>query len=745
MKYQNTDGAGGHLPNKSYFTNVTFTWDDAFLADYPLGHVTLYKVDGIKFRGCTFNDRRTAPNSRYYLDYAKTNSGIYSIDAQYFVMPQCTDYIGGCSGSLEDDPDWNPTTFENLDFGVYASNISSEQNITVDRSIFENNLYGLQTVNVNDPIITRNEFEVNGDTTNNFTSYTQRGIHLVRSKGLTVQENHFENSGSPGAIHGIICSDLGESEEDIYLNTFDDLKYGVIAQGKNRGEFGLEGLEFICDTNNGNFKDHLVLGSLWGADTSDEFGVKAFNGNIDEPSGTVFSLDDPFPTGIHYTNESENELRYYYFSLGVNKEPEDVIGDVYPEGLDIENTCPSKLSDDSFQGHSSGFLSTTLSNFNTYSADLDTALNEYQGLVNGGNTDSLLTVIAGLTRNNRDTVHALLMSYSPYLTAEVVKATLDHPVIKYPHAWGYELVESNIEVAYTPGFFTFLENKLNPFSATMIADVQALVDSSAYTDMLTKQLKIAKLQSQKANAANVLLQSVKNDTNSVDVDSVRYWITQKGDVLAKTREIDAYLQAGEITAAETALSSLNANLQNYPAHLQDELTDYISFKEKLIDLHQAGSSLDSLSETDHNFMTDLAENGVGLARYQAQELLCFFYDECAEYPVNPDGQQSMAPMFTDTEALKVTVERSFKIYPNPANTWIAIELPTVDEPLNITVVDLTGRVVYQKQLGGINNTDRLSAVEIWDTQLIGDGVYLITITNQNNTESFGTQRVVIQH
>jgi hypothetical protein len=105
----------------------------------------------------------------------------------------------------------------------------------------------------------------------------------------------------------------------------------------------------------------------------------------------------------------------------------------------------------------------------------------------------------------------------------------------------------------------------------------------------------------------------------------------------------------------------------------------------------------------------------------------------------------MAPMSTDTEALEVTVERSFKIYPNPANTWIAIELPKVDEPLNITVVDLTGRIVYQKQLGGINNTDRLNAIEIWDTQLIGDGVYLITITNQNDTESFGTQRVVIQH
>jgi len=102
-------------------------------------------------------------------------------------------------------------------------------------------------------------------------------------------------------------------------------------------------------------------------------------------------------------------------------------------------------------------------------------------------------------------------------------------------------------------------------------------------------------------------------------------------------------------------------------------------------------------------------------------------------------------MFEPDGGLSEVEDRQFNIYPNPANTWIAIELPKVDESLNITVVDLAGRIVYQKQLGGINNTDRLSAVEIWDTQLIGDGLYLITITNQNNTESFATQMGVIQH
>ena len=209
------------------------------------------------------------------------------------------------------------------------------------------------------------------------------------------------------------------------------------------------------------------------------------------------------------------------------------------------------------------------------------------------------------------------------------------------------------------------------------------------------------------------------------------------------KEIDTYLQQGNYTAATGALTALDTDLQNYPTHLQNELSDYISFKEKMIDLFVADIPLDSLSETDHNFMTDLAENGEGLARYQAQELLCFFYEECAEYPVITETQQSLAPIQikTDTERS----ERTFKIYPNPAQSWVAIELPEVDSPLIITVVDLSGRLIYQKELGGINGTERLSTVEIWDTQLIGEGVYLITIVDVISTESYGTQRVVIQH
>ena len=749
VNYQNYNLLSGEpVPSVSYFRNTDFNWNDSFFDEFPLGHITMYKVDGVRFTACAFKDDRTDPESRYFLDYAKNNSGIYSLDSKYFLLPGCSD-ISGCTGSIEDDPDWIPTTFENLDFGVYASNISTEQNITVDRAIFENNLYGIQIVNVNNPVITRNRFDVNSDPTNNFTATTQRGIHAVRSKGLMIEENEFTHLSGLNPVQGIVCSDLGESDERIYNNFFRELDYGIITQGKNRLydptgiEDGLKGLEFTCEENVTNKQDHRVLGNLWGGSPDPTFGVKSNNGLPDKASGNIFSAETPLEVGEHYNNISTNLVRYYYYNLSPVEDPIDVAGPFMKVPTEFVNTCPSELEDNSNQDHSSGFITTTQINFNTYSADLENKKVNYHSLVNGGDTDVLMDEIDGLTRDNRDTLHALLLSYSPYLTEDIVRATVNHPITKYPHAWAYELVEENIEVAYQPGFMDFLATKTYPLPQFMIDDIQALLDSNASTDMLTKQLELAELESKKAYAANLLLQSLKNDTISAKIDSIRYWIDAKDDILEQTRIIDTYIQNGDFVDAETNLSDMALNIQNYPTHLRDELNDFIDFKSILLANLIANIPLDSISETDFNEVLLKAENGVGIGSYQAKEFLCFFFDQCYDYPVTLVGQGFMAPIQSNQEIETVNTERQFKVYPNPAGTWLAIELPAVDSDLEITVIDLTGRLVYEKSIKGSGGTSRSSLIEIWDTNLIGEGNYLITITNADGSINYGTQMVTI--
>ncbi|MFT5822571.1 MAG: hypothetical protein ACI8ZM_003827 [Crocinitomix sp.] len=81
-----------------------------------------------------------------------------------------------------------------------------------------------------------------------------------------------------------------------------------------------------------------------------------------------------------------------------------------------------------------------------------------------------------------------------------------------------------------------------------------------------------------------------------------------------------------------------------------------------------------------------------------------------------------------------------KIYPNPASDQLTIELPNLDEAYQITVVDVTGRLVMQKEVNA-NSSKKL----IWNTQAIENGTYLVLLRDGVTNENISIQRAVIAH
>jgi predicted S18 family serine protease len=212
-------------------------------------------------------------------------------------------------------------------------------------------------------------------------------------------------------------------------------------------------------------------------------------------------------------------------------------------------------------------------------------------------------------------------------------------------------------------------------------------------------------------------------------------VTQKNDLLVQTRIIDTYLQKGDYSTASTKLTALVSAISSYPTHVQAELTDYVSYKEKIVALLSAGSHLDSLSVTDYSFVEDHANESEGIASYQAQELLCFFYGNCAEYAlVIPQTSQSMAQIIPSE---KTEIKRAFQVYPNPARDWVTIVMPEVEGQVQMTITDLTGRVILVETI-----TKNLFN---WDTKTISNGTYLITLINLTTGERIGAEKVVLQH
>ncbi len=725
-------------PNVSYFTNTTFTWTDDFMADNPLGHVTMYWVDGIRFTACDFVDERTSPVSRYQTDYGRNNSGIYSLDAHYYVLAGCSD-LSGCTGAIDEDVDWRPCTFTNLDFGIYAANNVTENAITVDRAVFTNNLYGVQTVNVNGPAINRNQF-IFTSVENNFEEYTSYGIHLIRSGGIQVEENDLVNTSATLEIVGIKASDLGETEELIYNNNITNMDWGIIAQGKNRsydpsGEESPKGLQFQCNDNLANTRDHLALGILWDGPGSPYYGVKAVNGSSTNPSGNKFSAVSGAIVGEHYSNQTTNPISYFYYNGVTEEEPLDYLGDFTKISIDVVNNCATHLTEAPYISYSATGIAPYKTDFNTASASLTTKKAAYSSLLNGGNTSALLAAIASMTTSNASSMRTNLLNASPYLTDAVVRAALDKSNAIFPNSWGYELVMENIEVAYNSDFIDFLSTKTNPMPSWMIEDIEEAVAAGTSTDMLVKKSELAELEKVKSYAANQILHAFKNDTTGIEIDSLRNWVTQKNDLLVQTRIIDTYLNEGDYSTATTKLNVLESAISSYPTHVQAELTDYVSYKEKMVALLSTGSPLDSLSETDYSFVEDHANESEGIARYQAQELLCFFYGNCAEYAlVIPQTSQSLAQIIPSE---KTEIKRAFQVYPNPATDWVTIVMPELEGQVQMTITDLTGRVILVETI-----TKNLFN---WDTKSMSNGPYLITLINLTTGERIGDEKVVLQH
>ncbi|MBS1937938.1 MAG: hypothetical protein JSS84_09035, partial [Bacteroidetes bacterium] len=85
--YQNKLSNGSPTGNRSTFVRTTFTADAAYISplDFAL-HAQLWKVDGIRFMGCTFNNLRTTEHNSSQL-----GRGIHSLDANFQVLSLCGD------------------------------------------------------------------------------------------------------------------------------------------------------------------------------------------------------------------------------------------------------------------------------------------------------------------------------------------------------------------------------------------------------------------------------------------------------------------------------------------------------------------------------------------------------------------------------------------------------------------------------------------------------------------------------
>ena len=158
----------------------------------PEVFVEMYVVKGIYFKGCEFAN--TVPTNYYSVD--QRGIGIKSGDADYLITDYCLNSSVPCNDS-------KPSSFLNLDYGIYSMGKDDNDNINIKNCEFTNNVSGIFLSGIKDAIVILNNFEFG---TGDIILPNNSGLYLDHCDRYQVEENSFIADVKSGNMAGIVVT-----------------------------------------------------------------------------------------------------------------------------------------------------------------------------------------------------------------------------------------------------------------------------------------------------------------------------------------------------------------------------------------------------------------------------------------------------------------------------------------------------------------------------------------------------------
>ncbi len=725
---------GSEQNNRSFFTNTTFTTDNNYKLEGIFPHITMYKVSGVSITGCDFTDQRFVAAT----DPMSLNRGIFSIDAKYKVLGR---FIGTTASIDEyyNPANYDGCTFTNLLTGVHAMNANTQNTITVDQSLFTNCRFGVNLSQVNNAMITRNKMVKTLD----FGLYlSQHAIYTDKCTAYQIEGNTVENNLTTGAnSYGITIHNSGLEDNEAYKNRLDGVHRGANSFGKNRNDGTIalanyEGLEFLCNQHTNN---QVYDESIAGFGLLD--GEKIVQGTVEVPARNEFSTVGSGVT-YHLANFVNDDLYYIYNTNVPIQEPILISSGVFPIGANITPvSCPTNFT---IVRPGPGkpipnpvVKAQLIIDFEDTRSEWLQKKAEFDSLVAHGDRQTLHDAVANLTPANKVQVKNALLSEAPFLSVSLLTELADKSPGQFPTTWLKEVIVANIEVTRNKEFVDYLLTKEHPVPQGIYNQIVNAMGT--YTDRTVKQHEVIQLNTEQNRIANFILKDITQDSLGIDSDEYNTWVAKRGDILCEFQFADFFLSQKLKDSCLHHLHNIDDQVSDMTAGiLKQELEDYSAFKKDMLNLSNADGVLEGLDATTEATVRAYAEHAIGHAQVQAQNLLCFFLNECAEVPEFPEdspGNSAMIilPATNSYESTTDSKSNNFTIYPNPANNQVIIELNEL-EANQFQLFDLNGRLIKRGQINGQKTSLAISELE--------NGVYLLNILIDN--EVVGVQRLFKQ-
>ncbi len=230
--YYRTSGST-EIYNLSRVDRTSFTTTNEWLNGYlPNAHVVVNESSGIYLQGNKYANENTTHES----NPSKRGIGVKISNSRVDIGYNCTSLP--CSGSA-----LTRSEFNGLRYGIYGLNDNTEtRTLYCNYNIFHKTFYGVYLSKFTNAMVLDNEFNVEA-------THNSVGLYLLSSTGYYVQNNTFTTPGAQEFMNtGIIVSDSGTEENEIYKNTFFKLFLGGYALNENADPSCNDvGLTWICN------------------------------------------------------------------------------------------------------------------------------------------------------------------------------------------------------------------------------------------------------------------------------------------------------------------------------------------------------------------------------------------------------------------------------------------------------------------------------------------------------------------
>ena len=652
----------------------------------PQNFISLLQVHGIKIQGCDFEYLMESQP-----DYETHGKGIYAADGGFELTP---------------DSNLTQSTFSNLNYGIFAQKMFENQAIEIYGALFRYNLTGIYASAIENLQIYLNEFKMQTDSIPAGT-HIFGGVYLDHCTGYLIEENTFGEimQSRRSSSIGLTINNSGEAYNEIYMNTFNKLYIGTLAQNINRSKLEIDGLKLNCNFYNQNEYDISVTGSQG----CGECGISKIQGSSSIPAGNLFSK-----TGIHPTSDFDNQMDsvYYYHHrpelFGTNPWIPYYISDsVYLIGTQVrwtDTTCSSRLPSRN-----------KVFSKNLYETSLSTSdsLNDLlQQLIDGGNTTMLAMDVTFAEPDDALDLHDELLNFSPYLSDTILVKSVEKEDVLAP-VMVKEIMIANPQSAKSPKVMEALGNRENELPDYMMSEILLWKDSVGHKEILESDLSYWDLQ--KEISMNQLIHFYKMDTLSASHDSVILLLENATSLQAQYRLMMAYFANDDTVSALSTFESIpdQFDLDLTQSTIYQHWSDLVNI---IIELKHDANNLYVLDSIQLSTLRELSLTEDMPGNISRNILHYLELAETGPYYILPENQLKSGHNNPDPLTDAVIAQEAFiKFYPNPAKNYIIVEYNLINDSSEgiIYLYSSDGKLQFSKSLNR-NKHDCIINTQDWE-------------------------------